>query len=132
MCARIARANTCVSTPREPLSTFESSAVAQEMTERLLAENLAGLYVAGGGISGVLAALRSTGRVGSLVVVGYELMDNVKTVLLDGTITLSVAHPSAKLAEEAITGMVRSAAAKADKNSHTRIVPFEIYTRENL
>ncbi len=118
----------------EPLSTFESSAVAQEMTERLLAEHadLAGLYVAGGGISGVLAALRTTGRAGTLVVVGYELMDNVKTALLEGTITLSIAHPLAKLAEETVTGMVRATASKGDKTSHTRIVPFEIYTRENL
>ena len=48
----------------EPLSTFESSAVAQEMTEKLLRDHpdLAGLYVAGGGITGALAALRASGR----------------------------------------------------------------------
>lgn len=42
-----------------PLSAFESSAVAQEMTERLLSEHpdLAGIYVAGGGNSGTLEAL---------------------------------------------------------------------------
>jgi LacI family transcriptional regulator len=74
----------------EPLSTFESSAVAQEMTERLLQDHadLAGLYVAGGGISGALAALRASDRAGKMVVVGYELMDNVRAALLDGTITL--------------------------------------------
>ncbi|SDN76367.1 substrate-binding protein domain-containing protein [Ensifer sp. YR511] len=118
----------------ESLSTFESSAVAQEMTERLLEQHpdLGGLYVAGGGISGVLAALRATGRAGTLVVVGYELMANVKTALIDGAMTLFIAHPLERLAAEAIRGMVAAVASKGDNASHTRIVPFEIFTRENL
>lgn len=118
----------------EPLSTFESSAVAQEMTERLLNDHadLAGLYVAGGGISGALAALRASGRAGKLVVVGYELMDNVRAALLDGTLTLSIAHPLARLAEEAVGGMIRAMKPGGDSASYTRIVPFDIHTRENL
>ncbi len=118
----------------EPLSTFESSAVAQEMTERLLDQHpdLAGLYVAGGGISGVLAALRTTGRAGTLVVVGYELMDNVKSALLDGALTLSIAHPLERLANEAIKRMIAAVASEGAKASYTKIVPFEMYTRENL
>ncbi|CAN7740123.1 LacI family DNA-binding transcriptional regulator [Ensifer sp. ENS03] len=118
----------------EPLSTFESSAVAQEMTERLLDQHndLAGLYVAGGGISGVLAALRTTERAGTLVVVGYELMDNVKSALLDGALTLSIAHPLERLANEAVKGMIAAVASKGAKASYTKIVPFEMYTRENL
>jgi LacI family transcriptional regulator len=118
----------------EPLSTFESSAVAQEMTERLLHDHadLAGFYVAGGGISGALAALRASDRAGKLVVVGYELMDNVRAALLDGTITLSIAHPLANLASETITGMTRAMTPNGENASHTRIVPFDIHTRENL
>jgi LacI family transcriptional regulator len=116
----------------EPISTFESSAVAQEMTERLLADHpdLAGLYVSGGGISGALAALRSTGRAGQIVVVGYDLMDVTRAALLDGSMTLVISHPLAQLAREAITGMVR--ACTTHGGSQTSIVPFEIYTRENI
>ena len=78
----------------EPLTTFESSAVAEEMTEQLLRENpdLAGLYVAGGGISGALAALRASDRAGKIVVVGYQLMDNTRAALLDGTLTMVISH----------------------------------------
>ncbi len=45
----------------EPLSTFETSAVAEEMTEKLIHEHpdLIGLYISGGGISGALNALHS-------------------------------------------------------------------------
>ena len=116
----------------EPISTYESSAVAQEMTERLLADHpdLAGLYISGGGISGALAALRSSRRAGSMVVVGYDLMDVTRAALLDGTMTLVISHPLSRLARDAIDGMVR--ACTQPGGNQTSIVPFEIYTRENI
>ena len=79
----------------EPLSTYETSAVAQEMTEKLLREHpdLAGLYVAGGGITGAVEALRASGRASKIVTVGYELMDVTRAGLLDGTLTLVISHP---------------------------------------
>ena len=70
----------------EPLQTFESAAIAEEMTETLLRENadLAAIYVAGGGISGALNAIGNSKRAGDLVVIGYELMDVTRSALLDG------------------------------------------------
>ncbi len=116
----------------EPITTFESAAVAQELTEKLLAEHtdLAGLYISGGGISGALAALRATGRAGSLVVVGYDLTDVTRAALLDGTMTLLLSHPLARLARDAIDGMIR--ACGNPTSNQTSIAPFEIYTRENI
>jgi LacI family transcriptional regulator len=118
----------------EPLTTFESSAVAQEMTERLLRENpdLAGLYVAGGGISGALAALRASDRAGKIVVVGYQLMDNTRAALLDGTLTMVISHPLTQLSDEAIQGMIKASDKKAAGRTYTSVLPFEIYTRENI
>ena len=116
----------------EPVSTFESAAVAQEMTERLLGEHpdLAGLYVSGGGISGALAALRGSGQAGSIVVVGHDLMEVTRAALLDGTLNLVISHPLDRLAAKAIEGMIRACALPG--STQTSIVPFEIYTRENL
>jgi LacI family transcriptional regulator len=116
----------------EPISTFEAAAVAQEMTERLLADHpdLAGLYVSGGGISGALAALRSTRRAGRIVVVGHDLTEITRAALLDGSMTLVISHPLAQLAREAIDGMVRACTTQG--GNQTCIVPFEIYTRENV
>jgi LacI family transcriptional regulator len=118
----------------EPLTTFESSAVAQEMTERLLRANpdLAGLYVAGGGISGALAALRASDRAGKIVVVGYQLMDNTRAALLDGTLTMVISHPLTQLSDEAIQGMIKASDKKAAGRTYTSVLPFEIYTRENI
>lgn len=118
----------------EPLATHESAAVAQEMTERLLREHpdLAGLYVSGGGIRGALAALHDSGRAGSIVTVGYDLTDVTRAALLDGSLTLVISHPFERLARDAIGGMVRAAASRGEAGNFTSVVPFEIYTRENL
>jgi LacI family transcriptional regulator len=118
----------------EPRSTFESKAVAEEMTENLLREHpdLKGLYVAGGGISGALVALRSTGSAGKVMLVGYELMDITKQALLDGAMTFVISHPLNRVAEEALSGMVRSVKAKGNDGAYTNVLPFEIYTRENI
>ena len=118
----------------EPRSTFESKAVAEEMTENLLKEHpdLRGLYVAGGGISGALAALRATGKAGKVMLVGYELMDVTRQALLDGIMTFVISHPLNRLADEALAGMVRSVKAKGGGGNFTSVLPFEIYTRESI
>ena len=97
-------------------------------------QDLSGLYVAGGGITGAIAALRSTGRAGRIVVVGYELMDATRQALLDGTVSLIISHPLARLADETLAGMVRAAAIPQENESgnFTAVLPFEIFTRENL
>jgi LacI family transcriptional regulator len=117
----------------EPRQTFESSAVAEEMTEQLLHDqpDLVGLYVAGGGISGTLAAIRRSSRAGQIVVVGYELMDVTRAALLDGTMTLTICHPLPRLAAKLIAGMMAASAA-APGGNYTSILPFEIFTRENI
>lgn len=117
----------------EPLQTFESSAVAEEMTEKLLRENpdLVALYVAGGGISGTLNAIGNSPQAGKLVVIGYELMQITRTALLDGTMTLAISHPLQNLARSLIDGMLRAVTTPAAGNL-TSILPFEIYTRENI
>ncbi len=118
----------------EPLATFESAAVAQEMTEKLLREHpdLSGLYISGGGISGALSALRASGRSDQIMAVGYELMDSTRAALLDGTLTLVIAHPLRRLAEEAVQAMIRAVDRKSETANYTTILPFEIYTRENI
>ena len=118
----------------EPLSTFESSAVAQEMTEKLLREHpdLKGLYVAGGGISGALAALRASNNAGHIVAVGYQLMDNTRAALLDGVLTVVISYPLARISDEVVSGMIKALTARSERRTFTSVLPFEIYTRENI
>ena len=118
----------------EPLSTFESAAIAREMTEKLLAEHpaLKGLFVSGGGLPGVLAALRDAGRGRELVTIGYDLTDVTRTGLLDGTLTLAISHPLEVLARETIAALVRARSGAADAGGQRVVLPFEINTPENL
>lgn len=104
------------------------------MTEKLLREHpdLTGLYVAGGGITGALTALRNSDRAGEIVLVGYQLMDVTRAALLDGTMTLAISHPLKLMAQETVAGMMRACVAGAKVGNWTSIIPFEIYTRENL
>jgi len=118
----------------EPLATFETSAVAEELTEKLLAEHpdLSGLFMAGGGISGVIAALRTSGRAGQVVTVGHQLMDYTKLGLLDGTLTMILNSPTPKFVHETISAMIKACQSSEDQTRQTIVVPFEIYTRENI
>lgn len=118
----------------EPLSTFESSAVAQEMTEKLLREHpdLKGLYVAGGGISGALTALRADDNSQRLVTVGYQLMENTRAALLDGLLTVVISYPLARIGDEVVSGMIKAVSRQSENRTFTSVLPFEIHTRENI
>lgn len=118
----------------EPLTTFETSAVAEEMVERLAAEHpdLIGLFISGGGMSGAISGIKTCGWAGKIVTVGYELMENTRAGLLDGTLTMVIAHPLRLLAQETIRGMIRACKTPLESGKQTTILPFEIYTKENI
>ena len=118
----------------EPLSTFESEAIAREMTEKLLQahSDLQGIYVSGGGIAGVLAALRDSGRSRQIITVGYDLTDVTKVGLMDRSLTLVFSHPFELLGRETIQAMIRAKKAPPDTAAQSMFVPFDIYTRENI
>lgn len=118
----------------EPQSTFESDAIAREVTERLLRTHpdLKGLYVSGGGIGGALAALRGSGRAGQVVTVGYDLLDTTRAGLLDGSLTLVISHPFRTLGRETVAALLRAKEAGPASGAPVVSIPFEIHTRENL
>ena len=117
----------------EPLSTFETAAVAREVTERLLAAHpdLAGLFISGGGITGALSAVRDLGRAGTLVTLGYELFETTKAALIDGTLTVAIHHPLETLAAETVESLVR-AKTVAGGGAQRTLLKFDIFTRENI
>lgn len=116
----------------EPQTTFEDRVVARELTERLLERepDLAGLYVAGGGITGVLTALKEAGR-NDLIVVGYERMPPTINGLLDGTLTLAISIPLQRLAAECLS-ILMECAQDPSRRPSDRMIPFDILTAENL
>jgi len=118
----------------EPQSTFESATIARDVTEVLLSrhEDLKGLFVSGGGVSGALAALRDSGRGREVVAVGYDLTEATRAALLDGTLNLLISHPMDSLAREAIAAMIRAFDGGPSFPPQSISLPFEILTPENL
>ncbi|WP_298606864.1 substrate-binding domain-containing protein [uncultured Thiothrix sp.] len=121
----------------EAMSSAESKHLAAELVMDLLERepDLTGLFITGGGINGAMAALRDMGRAQDLVVVGYELMDETRIGLLDGTLNLVISHPLPRMAELTIQAMLAATAEGIDRSKvslPSLKVPFEIYTPENL
>ncbi len=118
----------------EPLSTYESSAVAREMTERLFSEhpNMCGLFISGGGITGALAAMRDRKIKEDFVCVGYELFEATRTGLIDGLLTMVLSHPLDAFARETVASMIRAKNAAPESGAQTVNLGFEIYTSENV
>ncbi|WP_246506116.1 hypothetical protein [Mesorhizobium silamurunense] len=59
-------------------------------------------------------------------------MDVTRAGLLDGTLTFVISHPLARMAQEALAGMVRAVSTPKEAGNVTTILPFDIYTRENI
>lgn len=118
----------------EPVATYESAAAARELTETLLKAHpdLCGLFVSGGGITGAIAALRETPRREDFVAVGYELFDETRAALIDGTLTMVISHPMEAFARETIRTLIKAKKAGIDGGAQRIALGFDIYTSENV
>lgn len=118
----------------EPQATYESAAAARELVEGMLKEHpdLCGLFVSGGGITGALAALREMPKRDDFVTVGYELFDETRAALIDGTLTMVISHPMETFARETISTLIKAKRAGADAGAQRVALGFEIYTSENV
>lgn len=118
----------------DPISTFESSTISRELTERLLSgePELAGLFIAGGGVSGAVAALRESGRAQEIAAVAYEMTELTQAALLDGTLTAVISHPLDRLAAQAVELMMAGREAPTAEGYQSVLLPFDIHIGENL
>lgn len=119
------------------LATLEEPSLAYDFTIKLLeAEpDWVGLYVAGGGITGVMEALRQPAfseRRKSLVVVAHELTNETKAGLAEGIITAVLSHPAKMLADTLVHTMSEAVVREANTSPIQRILPFDIFTMTNI
>jgi LacI family transcriptional regulator len=136
----------------EPLVSLEEPRLAYESVLDLLRRvpDLGGIYVPGGGMEGVLQALREVETIRHVAVICHELTDETREGLIDGTIDLVISHPLTLLAEAAVEVMrtavedCREQAMSAKSNLEGGLgrsrrqgvmeifVPMELYTPENV
>jgi LacI family transcriptional regulator len=118
-------------------ATFEEDDKAFAITTKLLNEvrDLGGIYVAGGGIGGVCAAVRQFGEFDCSrprpIVIVNELTDETRAALAEGVIDVVLSHPAQQMARMAADVMAR-ASTMAPTAQAQHILPFEIFTAENI
>ncbi|WP_214512306.1 LacI family DNA-binding transcriptional regulator [Pseudomonas brassicacearum] len=95
--------------------------------------DLVGLYVAGGGIAGVLRALRSLQeqRIRLPVVVCHDLTPLTREALKTGLVQAVLSHPVAALAGQAVDTLVEAATATPPGPAPRRVVPLQIDVPES-
>jgi len=118
----------------EPQTTYESSSVAREITEKLLLDNpdMCGLFVSGGGITGAVTALRQNNRRNDFVTIGYDLFDFTREALLDRSMQLIISHPMKAFASDTIDLLINLVLQEDVHKTHHIFLPFELYTPENV
>ena len=118
----------------EPLSTYESAAIAREHVEKLLTDHpdLCGLFVSGGGITGALAGLRDTPRRDDFVAVGYEMFYETRAALTDGTLSMVISHPMEKFAHETLATLIKAKKAGPKMGAQRAAFGFDIFLPESV
>ncbi|WP_353617540.1 substrate-binding domain-containing protein [Tropicibacter sp. R15_0] len=118
----------------EPLATYESAAVAREHVEKLLSDHpdMCGLFISGGGITGAIAALRDTPKRSDFIAVGYELFDDTRAALIDGTLSMVISHPLDRFAQATIATMLKTQKAGPDAGAQRVTFGFNIYSPESV
>ncbi|WP_064684292.1 LacI family DNA-binding transcriptional regulator [Rhizobium bangladeshense] len=120
----------------ETIATLEEPEIAYEATRRLLQTepDWVGLYVAGGGITGVMRALREdSGPVAKrLVVIAHELTNETRAGLAEGIIKVVLSHPAKLLAETLVRAMAEALDVDRAATVSQHIVPFDFYSATNI
>ena len=120
----------------DTLLTYEEPGNAYEIVRKLMGENpdLRGIFVNGGGISGVLRAMREepAERQREIRIVCRDVGPETRKGLSEGLITASICHPLDKMPQELIDVMLRLVERRDAASIEQRIVPFEILTPESV
>ncbi len=121
----------------EALVSLEEPRLAYEATADLLRRtpDLVGLYVAGGGISGVIGMLRDRAKDGDglpVVTICNELTEVTRAALIDGIVDMAIAHPLERIAVGLVEAMIHAIGRPPSDTPVQVMLPFELYTPENL
>ncbi|WDR01838.1 LacI family DNA-binding transcriptional regulator [Devosia algicola] len=119
--------------PLPPLEGHDEHHQTQVLVEQLLASHpdLVGIYNLGAGTAGLTAALRQTGRAGSVRVIAHELSASSRLGLTDGTIDVVLDQdPDGEI--RAALAAVRTLALGSGAVENVKPIEIRIFLRDNL
>ena len=118
----------------EPLVNLDDQRIAYEAVEDMISTNadLIGIYMAGGGMEGLVRALRDENAGNRIIAVCNELIPVTRSALIDGTIDLVLATPATLVASRAVEAMAHAAATERTESGLPILLPAEIFLSENI
>jgi len=135
----------------ETLVNFEEPRLAYQGTLDLLqkAPNLVGIYMVGGGVEGVMAALRESDATKRIKTICHDLTDDTREGLIDGVLDFVIHQPREVLAMATVRALKNAVAdlahiGRASRESDQQkkidlghmppqiVIPIELYTAENI
>lgn len=116
--------------------THEETAEAYRMVKELLqtTDDLSGILMVGGGISGVLRALREVpeSRRAGIKLICRDIGPETRKGLTEGLITAALCHPPEATSAALIQTMIDAVDQGASMTPVQKAIPFEIVTPENV
>jgi LacI family transcriptional regulator len=118
----------------ESLINLDDDRITYEAVVNLVASapDLSAIYVAGGGRDGMIRALQEEKAGARIFVVCNELVPPTRSALIDGTIDLVLATPSAAIAPRLVEAMAQACDHKPPQSVGENLFPAEIYISENI
>lgn len=118
----------------ETLVNLEANRITHDAMVDLLARHpdLAGCYVAGGGMEGAISALREVMPKAMPAVVCNEITPESRAALADNVLTMVIATPLAALCRELVELMAHAIEAGAANAPGQTFLPFDVYLPENI
>jgi LacI family transcriptional regulator, galactose operon repressor len=118
----------------EPLVNLDDQRIAYEAVEDMISSNadLVGIYMSGGGMEGLIRALRDENAGGRIIAVCNELIPVTRAALIDGTIDMVLATPVAPLAARAVAAMAQAANTGRHEGGALIQLQAEIFVSENI
>jgi len=116
--------------------THEEAEITYRMVKNLLAEqdDLVGIYIAGGGISGLLGALREAPpeKRDNVRVVCRDFESETRTGLGEGLITAALCYPQGQISVRLLETMIEAIGTDGNESILQRTIPFDIMTPESF
>jgi LacI family transcriptional regulator len=129
------RENASRLTVEDSLPTHEEPSEAHRIVSGLLRDmdDLAGIFIVGGGISGVLQALREAPEKGrSVSLICRDIGPETRKGLAEGLITAALCHPLEQTSSQLVQTMIDTIGQTANGVILQRSIPFEIITPESV
>lgn len=116
------------------LVNLDTRQVTYEATIDLLTRHpdLRGIYVAGGGMEGAIAALREMRPPGKVALVVNELTEDSRAGLADRYVTLAISTPLRQLCAELIEGMIAATGAAPSSGGGQTFLTSDLYCPESV